>query len=216
MGFIGEIAKEVIVDGTLGVAATALGAIGEKLDEGTRKREEKNKKKIAKIAKNSKYANCEILAIDENGGIPKYEIRGCNSQIEFATFTKGNVTSIQNFQGQIIATVVSGKMEKKGHFSKTNFHQIIQMYIAGMQYGFVETNYSNDNQTIKVSTKDWNLWFGVDEKKCAIDDIFSISPQQKVMSRNYLLEYEDEDKKLGIILTAIAIMEARRQLEKAR
>ena len=117
MGFIGEIAKEVIVDGTLGVAATALGAIGEKLDEGTRKREEKNKKKIAKIAKNSKYANCEILAIDENGGIPKYEIRGCNSQIEFATFTKGNVTSIQNFQGQIIATVVSGKMEKKGHFS---------------------------------------------------------------------------------------------------
>ena len=84
------------------------------------------------------------------------------------------------------------------------------------QYGFVETNYSNDNQTIKVSTKDWNLWFGVDEKKCAIEDIFSISPQQKVMSRNYLLEYEDEDKKLGIILTAIAIMEARRQLEKAR
>ncbi len=220
MGFIREVAKEVIVDtaigGALGVAASAAGAIDNKLEEGARKKEIKNKDKLAKVAKKSKYTNCELLSFEENNGLPKYEIRDANAQIEFASSTQKGITIIQDFQGNNVAAVVSDKIVKKGMFSKASFHQILHLRLNNQDCGFVETNYSNDIQTIKASIGDWNLWFSFNEKLYKIDEQFSISPQKKAFKTNYLLEYNDETKRLAVIVMAVGIMEAKRQIKRAK
>ncbi len=216
MSFIHDIFEEAVEDGVAGITASALGAVKNRIDEGVRKKEEKNKDKIAHLAKKSKYSHCDILMTDKEKGNPKYEVRDSSSQLVYTATTKGTKTTVIGFDGKATALIVAGKLEKKGFFSGTSYHQELMLYIENVQKGIVECSYSDDDKTIKASFGEWKLWFKCNEKKYSINEAFSISLLPKTLTKNYSLEYNKEDDRLSVALIAMAIIEAQNRIEKIK
>ena len=215
MGILRNLATKIIKDTLvlcgINTVAKTVDKHNQRQREAVKKREKRIVKRFKTISFLSKYKKQLLAICHEEDGARTYVFSDANNQdLYYTSFSKKLSGLLLNDNDKnIIGSVIFGKPIKSGLLLNKKFSCELSIDIGNSQLGTVNLSAEKKTKSIYINTSFCEIWVKNKDNTIEVENEFKISPMKFFAKNAYQIEYNSEDKRIIMVLTFIAINEAK-------